>query len=150
MQVQDEKEAPGREPAVGSRCGPSCLDVSADPVTRPWGLSTTVDLEDCDPETIRDAQAIQRFVVALCDLIQMKRYGECHVVHFGQGRVAGYSMVQLIETSLISGHFANESNSAYLDIFSCKPYEPVTVEAFARTFFGARMSRSVTIQRGAR
>jgi hypothetical protein len=62
-------------------------------------------------------------------------------VHFGEGRVAGYSMVQLIETSLISGHFANDTNSAYLDIFSCKGYDPAVVEEFSKAFFGARRSR---------
>ena len=46
-------------------------------------------------------------------------------------------MLQLIETSLISGHFANDTNRAYLDIFSCKAYDPAVVEAFSREFFSA-------------
>jgi len=49
-------------------------------------------------------------------------------------------MLQLIETSLISGHFANDSNRAYLDIFSCKPYDPAVVERFSREFFSAASS----------
>ena len=105
-----------------------------------WGLSTAVDLQDCRPETIRDRDHIEAYVIALCKLIGMKRYGACQVVHFGDGRVAGYSMIQLIETSLISGHFANDTNRAYLDIFSCKGYDPVVVEEFSRKFFGARSS----------
>ncbi|TAL12789.1 MAG: S-adenosylmethionine decarboxylase [Nitrospirae bacterium] len=105
-----------------------------------WGLSTSVDLQDCRPETIRDRDHIEAYVIALCNLIGMKRYGDCQVVHFGDGRVAGYSMIQLIETSLISGHFANDTNRAYLDIFSCKGYDPVVVEEFSRKFFGARSS----------
>jgi S-adenosylmethionine/arginine decarboxylase-like enzyme len=105
-----------------------------------WGLSTSVDLQDCRPETIRDRDHIEAYVIALCDLIGMKRYGDCQVVHFGDGRVAGYSMIQLIETSLISGHFANDTNRAYLDVFSCKGYDPVVVEEFSRKFFGARSS----------
>jgi hypothetical protein len=36
--------------------------------------------------------------------------------------------VQLIETSLISAHFANLTNTVYLDVFSCKPYDPEVVE----------------------
>ena len=106
-----------------------------------WGLCTAVDLHDCNPELIRDAEYIKRYVVELCELIGMKRYGECQVVNFGEGRVSGYSMVQLISTSLISGHFANETNHAYLDIFSCKGYDPAVVESFSKEFFGA--SRSV-------
>jgi S-adenosylmethionine/arginine decarboxylase-like enzyme len=105
-----------------------------------WGLCTAVDLQDCNPEFIRDAEHIRRYVVELCELIGMKRFGECQVVKFGEGRVAGYSMVQLISTSLISGHFADDSNNAYLDIFSCKGYDPAVVEAFSKEFFGARRS----------
>ncbi|MDK2974575.1 MAG: hypothetical protein PWP08_946 [Methanofollis sp.] len=103
-----------------------------------WGLYTSVDLKDCDPAAIRDADLIRRFIVELCDLIDMKRFGEPTVVHFGPcARVAGYSMTQLIETSLISGHFANDTNAAYLDIFSCKEYGPKQMAGFCKTFFSA-------------
>jgi S-adenosylmethionine/arginine decarboxylase-like enzyme len=90
-----------------------------------WGLLSSIDLEDCDPNLIRDADAIKRYVVELCNLIEMKRFGECQVVHFGEDeKVAGYSMIQLIETSCISAHFANVNNRSYIDIFSCKAYDP--------------------------
>ncbi len=103
-----------------------------------WGLYTSVDLKGCDPATIRDAEKIRQFIIGLCDLIDMKRFGEPVIVHFGQNeKVAGYSMAQLIETSLISGHFANESNAAYLDIFSCKEYPPRVMAEFCREFFRA-------------
>ena len=106
-----------------------------------WGMASAIDIYNCNPDTIRDADAIRRFTVALCDLIEMKRFGETQVVHFGEDeRVAGYSMVQLIETSLISAHFANQSNTVYLDVFSCKPYEPEKVQAFSQEFFGGSHS----------
>ena len=73
-----------------------------------WGMSTSVDLYDCNPSIIRDAEKIKEYVKQLCDLIEMKTFGECLVVHFGEDpKVSGFSMTQLIETSLISGHFAN-------------------------------------------
>src|SRR3989344_6869094 len=79
-----------------------------------WGLETTVDLYNCDPEIIRNAEKIKAFVVELCERIGMKRFGECVVVNFGEDpRVSGFSMTQLIETSLISGHFANQTNAVY-------------------------------------
>jgi S-adenosylmethionine/arginine decarboxylase-like enzyme len=103
-----------------------------------WGLCTCIDLKGCDPAAIRDAERIRQYVIEVCDLIRMKRFGEPQVVHFGPNdRVAGYSMTQLIETSLISGHFANEANAAYIDIFSCKEYEPEVAAEFTRRFFGA-------------
>ena len=67
-----------------------------------WGLCTAVDLQDCHPDLIRNADHIRRYVVELCVLIDMKRFGECQVVDFGSGRVAGYSMVQLINEVEIS------------------------------------------------
>lgn len=106
-----------------------------------WGMASAVDIYNCNPSKIRDADEIRRFVVELCDLIQMKRFGDTQVIHFGEDeRVAGYSMVQLIETSLISAHFANQTNNIYLDVFSCKPYNPETVRVFAENFFGGSNS----------
>ena len=112
-----------------------------------WGLSTAIDLQECRPDIIRDARQIESYVLKLCELIGMKRYGNCQIVHFGEGKMAGYSMVQLIETSLISGHFANESNAAYLDIFSCKIYDPAIVEEFSKVFFGAHLSTKSVLLR---
>lgn len=107
--------------------------------TNAWGLLTSVDLYGCNPETIRDARAIKRYVDELCELIEMKQFGETQIVNFGEDeKVAGYSMVQLIETSLISGHFANKTNSAYIDIFSCKYYEPSVAVEFTKKFFEAK------------
>jgi S-adenosylmethionine/arginine decarboxylase-like enzyme len=104
-----------------------------------WGMASSIDIYGCDPDSIRDADLIKRFTAELCELIEMKRFGETQVVHFGEDeRVAGYSMVQLIETSLISAHFANQSNAVYLDVFSCKPYDPETVREFARKFFSGQ------------
>ena len=103
---------------------------------QPWGLLSSVDIRNCNPDTIRSAEKIEAFVVALCDRIKMRRYGDCQIVHFGEDeKVAGYSMTQLIETSLVSGHFANASNTAYIDVFSCKFYEPRQVAEFAVSFF---------------
>ena len=104
-----------------------------------WGLVASIDLHDCNPETIRNADKIRSFVYELCDKIKVRRFGECQVVHFGEdARVAGYSMVQLIETSLISGHFANQTNSVYVDVFSCKYFDPQEVAQYAHKFFEAK------------
>jgi len=103
-----------------------------------WGMLTSVDLTKCNPKTIRSAEKIKQYVIELCELIEMKRFGKCTVVHFGEDEaVAGYSMTQLIETSLISGHFANLTNNSYIDIFSCKPYDPAVVAKFTKDFFEA-------------
>lgn len=105
----------------------------------PWGMSTCVDLKDCDPELIRSDEKIRQFVDELVTLIEMKKFGECTCVNFGDNpRVSGFSMTQLIETSLISGHFANNTNAAYLDIFSCKAYPPYKAAEFCQNYFKAK------------
>ena len=104
-----------------------------------WGLLTSIDLHGCNPETIRDAKKVKRHVYELCERIGMKRFGECTVVNFGEDpRVSGFSMTQLIETSLISGHYANQSNAVYLDVFSCKYYNPYEVAEFTKEYFEAK------------
>jgi S-adenosylmethionine decarboxylase len=114
----------------------------------PWGMSTCIDLYDCNPKTLQSAKKITQFVHELCDLIKMKRFGKTIVVNFGEDpRVSGFSMTQLIETSLISGHFANNSNAIYLDVFSCKAYPPHKTAAFAKKFFeGKKMNVDVTFR----
>lgn len=103
-----------------------------------WGLLSSLDAKNCDPELIRSADAIKEYVVQLCDLIKMKRFQDTVVVHFGEDeKVAGYSMIQFIETSLISGHFANATNAIYIDIFSCCIYDPYMAAEFTRNFFKA-------------
>lgn len=106
---------------------------------KPWGMSTCIDLKECNPKTIRSAKKVKEFVVKMCDLIKVKRFGKTVVVDFGEDpRVSGFSMTQLIETSLISGHFVNQTNAVYLDIFSCKEYLPYKAAAFCKKFFGAK------------
>lgn len=118
------------------------------PEPEPWGMQSCIDLYDCDSETIRNDEKIRQFVVELCDLVKMKRFGETQVVHFGEDeRVAGFSMIQLIETSLISAHFANQSNTTYLDVFSCKQYDPDIVLNFSKEFFKAKSYNLHVIKR---
>jgi len=116
--------------------------------THPWGISTTIDLKRCHPSLIRREEKIRQFVDELCAFIKMKKFGDCTVVHFGQDpRIAGFSMTQLIETSLVSGHFANEADAAYIDIFSCVYYPPHATAQFVQTFFEAEEMRlSVTFR----
>ncbi len=103
-----------------------------------WGVSSSIDLYDCDLTLMQNADAIREFVKILCDRIKMRRYGETQVVFFGdEPRVQGFSMTQLIETSLISAHFADASRAIYLDVFSCAPYDPQDAAKFAADYFKA-------------
>ena len=105
--------------------------------SKAWGMALSLDIQDCDKGVIQDAGAIRTFVHELCERIKMKRFGETVVVDFGDDpKVSGYSMTQLIETSLISGHFVDKTGATHLDIFSCKWYDSQKVIDFALEFFG--------------
>jgi S-adenosylmethionine/arginine decarboxylase-like enzyme len=115
---------------------------------RAWVLSTAVDVYGCDPDAIRSRKHIIRFTHKLCDLLGFKRIGETRVAQFGAGsRACGRSMVQLIEASLVSAHFAEDSNTVYLDIFSSKWYDAEAAAEFAKEFFRAERVRVQTCLR---
>ncbi len=108
-------------------------------LSKAWGLSTAIDLHDCDPDLLKNAEAIKEYAAKVCALIDAKPWGPCHVQHFGVNPdVAGYSMMQLVETSLVSGHFANKTNRIFLDIFSCKYYDAIKAAEFSKEFFRAK------------
>lgn len=103
-----------------------------------WGMLASIDIKNCNPELIRSKTFIKNYVKQLCDLIGMKRYGPTRIEFFGPTEeVKGYSMFQFIETSCISGHFANKTNTAYIDLFSCKPYDPKLASEFTAKKFGS-------------
>ena len=56
----------------------------------------------------------------------MVAYGEPLLAHFAEHvpDAAGWSLVQLIETSSITGHFCDATGDAYIDVLSCKAFEP--------------------------
>lgn len=106
-----------------------------------FGQELVLDLYDCDLEKISSGEHIKNFVIKLCDeVIFMKRYGEPLVEHFGHENpvTSGYSLVRLIETSCVSAHFSEYKKAVYLNIFSCKWFDPKTAEDFSKEWFGAK------------
>lgn len=94
-----------------------------------------VDAGKCNPESIRNVKHIKQFAKILVKEIDMVAYGEPRVVHFGTGDKAGYTLIQLIETSNISVHFVEKTNDMYFDLFSCKEFDKKIVKQLIREFF---------------
>jgi len=103
-----------------------------------WGLSTAINICSGNTEYVKDPDMIRRFVKELCEKIDMVPYGEPVVEHFGrEEHLSGYTLMQMIETSSITAHFCDTSGDIYLDVFSCKEYDPYEVAEFAADFFEA-------------
>jgi S-adenosylmethionine/arginine decarboxylase-like enzyme len=79
----------------------------------------------------------------------MVAYGLPQIVRFGSGNKAGYTLVQLIETSNICAHFVEENNSMYLDVFSCKDFDPLTVKEAVYEYFDAQKFKMKVLKRQA-
>ncbi len=118
------------------------------PADPSWGWHLVLNLYQCDPDLIKSYQVIEKFVIDLCDIIEMRRFGDPTIVNFGDNPdVTGYSLVQLIETSNICGHFANKWRSVYLDIFSCKKFNPQVAANFCVETFKAKKAAGTFIYR---
>ena len=113
----------------------------------PWGLSTSINLYGCNPVSISSKPFISIFAKRLCDNINMNAFGEPTVIYFGSDKFKGYSLVQLIETSSITGHFGDSDKVAYIDIFSCSYYDPEEATAFCKDYFSADMTNYTTVLR---
>lgn len=100
-----------------------------------WGFHLALDVGKCSGSLIRCPHNIEYFAKNLVREIDMKAYGDPHIVRFGDGNKMGYTLVQLIETSNITAHFAEETNDAYIDVFSCKPFDPAVVKKVVSTYF---------------
>lgn len=114
-----------------------------------WGYHLMLDCAECDPEAIKSHDVIYNFTKELVKDIDMVAYGEPQIVDFGSGNKAGYTLVQLIETSNICGHFVNETNTMYLDVFSCKTFNADAVRFLVGKYFGAKRVRQNFLTRQA-
>lgn len=109
-------------------------------MNKDYGKELILDLYDCNPKSIGSKKKILEYSNKLCNLIKVKKYGKPIVKRFALhlDYAAGYSLVQLIEASLISGHFSELWNRAYINIFSCKLFNDKKVTDFTKKFFKAK------------
>jgi len=84
-----------------------------------WGKHLILNARRCNSLSISNPRTIELFSADMVKRIEMKAYGKPQIQHFGDGNKSGYTLVQLIETSNITGHFCDQSGDAYLDVFSC-------------------------------
>ncbi len=119
-----------------------------------YGIELILDLHDCDVSTFtRDS--ISDYFAQLCDLIDMKRED----LHFWDDvgldeedkqtspHTQGTSAVQFILTSSIVIHALDQLRAVYINMFSCKPYDPKAAEEFTMKWFGAASGSARVIDR---
>lgn len=115
-----------------------------------WGQHLVLDLAGCPRDRLTDAAHIRTWVKDLIDAIKMKAYGEAQLEHFAAHSfdAAGYTLLQLIETSNICAHFAENLGQIYIDIFSCKRFDNEVAIQVCRKYFAPATVEVHVLERG--
>jgi S-adenosylmethionine/arginine decarboxylase-like enzyme len=118
---------------------PATITAHPDPGARtysPWGMLAAIDLHGCDAMRLADAESIRRFVPSVIEAIGMRAHGPLELDRFGDGELEGWSAMQFIETSSITVHADEVWGRCFVDIFSCRSFEPDAAAAIAVAHFG--------------
>jgi S-adenosylmethionine/arginine decarboxylase-like enzyme len=118
--------------------------------TEAWGQHLVLDLSGCPKERLTDGEHIKQWTKALVTGIEMVAYGEPLLEHFAthDPKTGGYTLVQLIETSNICAHFAENRGEVYIDIFSCKSFDESIAKAICETYFQPTGMKTHSLIRG--
>ncbi len=101
-----------------------------------WGTLAAIDLHGCDRSRLADPDSIRRFVPTVIDAIGMRAHGPLALDRFGDDELEGWSAMQFIETSSITIHADEVWGRCFVDIFSCRPFDPDAAAAIAVAHFG--------------
>ena len=109
-----------------------------------------IDVHGCDA-SIKDRNHVVNFCDVLVREIDMEAIGRPWVEQTAMHdpTKAGFTLVQIIQTSSIVAHFIDEPGDIYLDVFSCKKFNISTVEAVVDRFFNPTKKRINFITRQA-
>ncbi len=124
-------------------------------MNKPYGYELILDMYGCNKlEFTRNS--IEAFFHTLCTAIDMKREdlhfwdyaGDPEGCTNAPAHLKGISAVQFISTSNITIHTLDVTRTVYLNIFSCKKYDPKEVQRIAENWFKAtEKSTSTFIKR---
>src|SRR3989338_1271755 len=101
-----------------------------------YGLELVIDMKGCNLDDL-SKEKLTRFMVELCDRIKMVRHGEpiFWEDYSGIPHLHGISAIQLIETSNIVCHPLPMLKAVYLNIFSCKEFDPEDALKFCMEYW---------------
>ncbi len=113
-----------------------------------WRYHLMLDCSGCTG--IDNRENIYNFIKDLVDRIDMTAHGEPIIESLLPGDPKqGYSLMQLITTSNICGHFMELDGTAYFDVFSCKTFDIDTAKQVVHQYFKPQKMRVNYITRHA-
>jgi len=114
-----------------------------------YGKELIMDLYDCDQKILGSKKKILEYLNKICNLIKVKKYKKPIIERFGFGKdfALGFSFIQLIESSSITGHISELWNRAFINIFSCGLFDDKKAKNFTKKFFKAKKIKSRVLLR---
>lgn len=102
-------------------------------------MELIIDLHACDLGKNVSKKRTEEFIVEVCSMTKMKRHGrplwwtQKSEIPFWHGT----SVLQFIVTSDIVMHLLPKMRCVYINIFTCKPFQPKPVVEYAKKFWKA-------------
>lgn len=120
-------------------------------MTEYWGYHLLVNCSNCDRDFITDRWVHNKFLEELVEAIDMVAYGKPVLAHFAthDPSKGGFTLMQMIETSSITGHFVDETLEAYIDVFSCKEFDLTKVHDVIQKWYRPGLTQMQMIYRKA-
>lgn len=124
------------------------------PEIKPYGFELILDLHECNPNTF-NRESLDNYFEKLCkaiDMVKCERYfwddvGVPPEEQQTSPHTKGTSAVQFILTSTIVIHTLELLEAVYINIFSCKPFDPEVAKELSTSWFGATESKTHFIER---
>lgn len=115
-----------------------------------WGYHLMLDVHGCNDQ-IADRDHVIAFCDELVEVIEMEPIGRPWVEQTAMHdpNKAGFTLVQIIQTSSIVAHFVDKPGDIYLDVFSCKQFDVKAVEECVDRWFSPKKVRMNYITRNA-
>lgn len=122
--------------------------------SKPYGYELILDLHECNVSTF-NRESLDAYFEKLCKAIDMQKCERYWWDDVGVSKeekqtsphTKGTSAVQFILTSTIVVHTLDLLKAAYINIFSCKPYDKELAERITKKWFDAKDCRAHFIER---
>jgi S-adenosylmethionine decarboxylase len=108
---------------------------AADTGEEHWGYHLILDCSGCN-QKVDDPPTVTAYLKEMVQALKMVAVGEPLVHQFTGGEEGrGTTGIQIITTSSFTFHSDDDADQAYIDIFSCKEFEPQTAIDLTDRYF---------------
>lgn len=103
-----------------------------------YGLELIADMRGCDFSNLTQ-ETLGEFLIKLVEHVKMVRHGEPLMWedHSGIPHLDGISAIQFIETSNVVCHALQLPKTMYLNLFSCREFDPEDALRFSMEYWKA-------------